>query len=53
MLYSMVLDRTKKGVIYLGGREGIHESEDGGNTWTTLSKGCADPECAVLAEPTR
>jgi photosystem II stability/assembly factor-like uncharacterized protein len=41
MVFSMVLDRTRKGVIYLGGREGIHRSEDGGNIWTTLNKGLA------------
>jgi photosystem II stability/assembly factor-like uncharacterized protein len=39
MVFSMVLDRTRKGVIYLGGRGGIHRSEDGGNTWATLNKG--------------
>ncbi len=41
MLFSMILDRTKKGVIYLGGREGIHRSEDGGATWGTLNTGLA------------
>ena len=41
MLFSMILDRTKKGVIYLGGREGVHRSEDGGATWGTLNTGLA------------
>jgi photosystem II stability/assembly factor-like uncharacterized protein len=41
MLFSMILDRTKKGVIYLGGREGVHRSEDGGETWGTLNTGLA------------
>ena len=50
MVFSMVLDRTRKGVIYLGGREGIHRSEDGGNTWTTLSKGLATLNVRALAQ---
>jgi photosystem II stability/assembly factor-like uncharacterized protein len=50
MLFSMILDRTKKGVIYLGGREGIHRSEDGGNTWTTLNKGLATLNVRSLAQ---
>jgi photosystem II stability/assembly factor-like uncharacterized protein len=50
MLFSMVLDQTRKGVIYLGSREGIHRSEDGGNTWTTLSKGLATLNVRSLAQ---
>jgi photosystem II stability/assembly factor-like uncharacterized protein len=50
MLFSMVLDRTKKGVMYLGGREGIHRSEDGGSTWTTLNKGLATLNVRSLAQ---
>src|SRR5512134_4162815 len=30
MIIAMVLDRTRKGVIYLAGRDGVHRSEDGG-----------------------
>ncbi len=50
MLFSMILDRTRKGVIYLGGREGIHRSEDGGSTWTTLNKGLATLNVRSLAQ---
>jgi hypothetical protein len=39
MLMGMVLDRTKKGVIYLAGRDGVHRSQDGGVTWNTLNNG--------------
>ena len=41
MVFSMIVDRAKKGVIYLGGREGVHRSEDGGETWGTLNTGLA------------
>jgi photosystem II stability/assembly factor-like uncharacterized protein len=44
------LNRTRKGVIYLGGREGIHRSEDGGNTWTTLNRGLATLNVRSLAQ---
>src|SRR5687768_3700756 len=30
MIITMALDRTRAGVIYLAGREGVHRSEDGG-----------------------
>jgi photosystem II stability/assembly factor-like uncharacterized protein len=50
MLFSMILDRTKKGVIYLGGREGVHRSEDGGTTWSTLNKGLATLNVRSLAQ---
>jgi len=41
MIIAMILDRTKKGVIYITGRDGVHRSEDGGLTWKTLNKGFA------------
>jgi len=50
MVFSMVLDRARKGVNYLGGREGIHRSEDGGNTSTTLNKGLATLNVRSLAQ---
>ena len=31
MIITMALDRTRTGVIYLAGREGVHRSEDGGH----------------------
>ena len=39
MIIAMVLDRTKKGVIYITGRDGVHRSEDGGATWKSLNNG--------------
>lgn len=41
MIISMLLDRTRRGVIYLTGRDGIHRSEDGGLTWKALNAGLA------------
>ncbi|MFO0705677.1 MAG: hypothetical protein U0412_02385 [Nitrospira sp.] len=41
MIIGMVLDRTRKGVVYLTGRDGVHRSEDGGVTWKTLNNGFA------------
>src|SRR5688572_18143590 len=32
MIISMILDRAKKGVVYLAGRDGVHRSDDGGMT---------------------
>jgi photosystem II stability/assembly factor-like uncharacterized protein len=49
-VFSMVLDRTRRGVIYLGGREGIHRSEDGGSTWTALNRGLATLNVRSLAQ---
>ncbi len=39
MIIAMVLDRTRQGVIYLAGRDGVHCSEDGGATWKTSNNG--------------
>src|SRR4029077_4184417 len=50
MVFSMVLDRTRRGGVFLGGPEGIHRSEDGGNTWTTLNKGLATLNVRSLAQ---
>ena len=50
MIIAMILDRTKKGVIYLAGRDGVHRSEDGGMTWKTLNKGFASTNVRTIAQ---
>jgi len=50
MLMGMVLDRTKRGVIYLAGRDGVHRSEDGGATWNTLNKGFSTTNIRSIAQ---
>jgi photosystem II stability/assembly factor-like uncharacterized protein len=39
MIIAMQLDRAKKGVLYLAGRDGVHRSEDSGATWTAMNNG--------------
>jgi hypothetical protein len=50
MLMGMVLDRTKKGVIYLAGRDGVHRSQDGGVTWNTLNNGFSTTNIRSIAQ---
>lgn len=50
MIISMVLDRSKKGVIYITGREGVHRSEDGGATWKVMNRGFATTNIRSLAQ---
>jgi photosystem II stability/assembly factor-like uncharacterized protein len=50
MIVGMILDRTRKGVLYLAGRDGVHRSEDGGTTWTTLNDGMATTNVRSLAQ---
>ncbi len=50
MIIAMILDRTKKGVIYITGRDGVHRSEDGGMTWKTLNKGFATTNVRSIAQ---
>lgn len=50
MLMGMVLDRTKRGVIYLAGRDGVHRSEDGGGTWRTLNNGFSTTNIRSIAQ---
>jgi photosystem II stability/assembly factor-like uncharacterized protein len=50
MLMGMVLDRTKKGVIYLAGRDGVHRSQDGGATWNTLNNGFSTTNIRSIAQ---
>jgi photosystem II stability/assembly factor-like uncharacterized protein len=50
MIIAMILDRRKKGVIYITGRDGIHRSDDGGMTWRTLNKGFASTNIRSIAQ---
>ena len=50
MIIAMILDRTKKGVIYITGRDGVHRSEDGGMTWKTLNKGFTTTNVRSIAQ---
>ncbi|MGA6827963.1 WD40/YVTN/BNR-like repeat-containing protein [Nitrospira sp. NS4] len=50
MIISMLLDRSKKGVVYITGREGVHRSEDGGVTWKAMNAGFATTNIRSLAQ---
>jgi photosystem II stability/assembly factor-like uncharacterized protein len=50
MIIAMILDRSKKGVIYITGRDGVHQSGDGGMTWKTLNKGFASTNIRSIAQ---
>jgi photosystem II stability/assembly factor-like uncharacterized protein len=50
MIIAMILDRSKTGVIYIAGRDGVHRSHDGGNTWTTVNKGFASTNVRSIAQ---
>jgi photosystem II stability/assembly factor-like uncharacterized protein len=50
MLIAMILDRSKKGVVYITGRDGVHRSADGGMTWKTLNKGLASTNVRSIAQ---
>ena len=50
MIIAMILDRSKKGVIYITGRDGVHRSADGGMTWKTLNKGLASTNVRSIAQ---
>lgn len=50
MIIAMMLDRTKKGVIYIAGRDGVHRSEDGGVTWKTCNNGLATTNVRSIAQ---
>ncbi len=53
MIIAMVLDRTKKGAIYITGRDGVHWSEDGGATWKTRNNGFATTNVrSIVQSPT-
>ncbi|MBH0193658.1 MAG: hypothetical protein HP492_18195, partial [Nitrospira sp.] len=50
MIMAMLLDRARKNVIYLAGRDGVHCSEDGGATWKTLNIGLATTNIRSIAQ---
>lgn len=50
MIISMLLDRSKKGVLYIAGRDGVHRSEDGGATWMALNQGLATTNVRTIAQ---
>ena len=53
MIIAMVLDRTRKGLIYITGRDGVHRSEDGGATWKTINDGFATTNVrSIVQSPT-
>lgn len=50
MIIAMVLDRTRKGVLYITGRDGVHRSEDGGTTWKLINRGFATTNIRTIAQ---
>lgn len=50
MIIAMILDRTKQGVLYITGRDGVHRSEDGGATWKTINHGFATTNVRSIAQ---
>jgi hypothetical protein len=50
MIVGMILDRTRKGVIYITGRDGVHRSEDGGMTWKTINSGLLSTNIRMIAQ---
>lgn len=50
MIIAMILDRSRKGVVYITGRDGVHRSMDGGMTWKTLNDGFASTNVRSIAQ---
>jgi photosystem II stability/assembly factor-like uncharacterized protein len=50
MIFAMVLDRTRRGVIYIAGRDGVHRSEDAGATWTLMNNGLVSTNIRTIAQ---
>ena len=50
MIIAMILDRSRKGVVYITGRDGVHRSMDGGLTWKTLNDGFASTNVRSIAQ---
>ena len=50
MIISMILDGARKGVIYIVGRDGVHRSEDGGATWTSINSGFTTTNVRTIAQ---
>jgi photosystem II stability/assembly factor-like uncharacterized protein len=49
MLIELLLDPQKAGVLYVGHREGVSRSEDGGETWETRNSGLTNINIRALA----
>lgn len=50
MIIAMILDRSKKGVVFIAGRDGVHRSTDGGVTWQTMNEGFATTNVRSIAQ---
>lgn len=50
MIVAMVLDRTRRGVIYITGRDGVHRSEDAGATWKLMNNGFVSTNTRTIAQ---
>jgi len=50
MIIAMVLDRTRQGVVYITGRDGVHRSEDGGATWKLINSGLTTTNVRAIAQ---
>jgi photosystem II stability/assembly factor-like uncharacterized protein len=50
MIVAMVLDRTRRGVIYVTGRDGVHRSEDAGATWKLVNSGFVTTNIRTIAQ---
>ena len=50
MIVCMVLDRSRQGVIYIAGRDGVHRSENGGETWKLINRGLATTNVRAIAQ---
>ncbi len=50
MIISLLLDRTRAGVLYVIGREGVFRSEDRGETWKALNTGLATLNVRSIAQ---
>jgi photosystem II stability/assembly factor-like uncharacterized protein len=50
MIVGMVLDRTRRGVLYITGRDGVHRSDDGGLTWKAINKGFSSTNVRAIAQ---
>ncbi|MBS0149994.1 MAG: hypothetical protein JSR31_03575 [Nitrospira sp.] len=50
MIVGMLLDRTRRGVLYVTGRDGVHRSDDGGATWTVNNRGLSTTNIRSIAQ---
>ncbi|MDH4154845.1 MAG: hypothetical protein OEV01_13750, partial [Nitrospira sp.] len=50
MIVGMVLDRTRRGVLYITGRDGVHRCEDGGMIWKAINKGLTSTNVRAIVQ---